>query len=137
MLQVIPIYAMQTTYLPSSVRVKIDQLCRRFIWSGAGSQHKLSLVSWNNICRPKSNGGLGFKDMEIMNKALLMKAAWDLFINPSKLCSQVLISKYVAPSDMPIIDVPPKNGSYLWRSMGKFGKTSRQVCVGVLKMAKG
>ncbi|KAH9770764.1 putative ribonuclease H protein [Citrus sinensis] len=33
-LQAIPIYAMQTTYLPSSVRVKIDQLCRRFIWSG-------------------------------------------------------------------------------------------------------
>ena len=44
-LQAIPIYAMQTTYLPSSVRVKIDQLCRRFIWSGAGPQRKLSLVS--------------------------------------------------------------------------------------------
>ncbi|KAL9411411.1 hypothetical protein AB3S75_045078 [Citrus x aurantiifolia] len=86
-LQAIPIYAMQTTYLPSSVRVKIDQLCRRFIWSGAGCRRKLSLVSWNNICRPKSNGGLSFKDMEIMNKALLMKVAWDLFINPSKLCS--------------------------------------------------
>ena len=53
-----------------------------------------------------------------MNKALLMKVAWDLFINPSRLCSQVLISKYVAPCDMPITDVPSKNGSYLWRSVG-------------------
>ncbi|XP_024042019.1 uncharacterized protein LOC112099143 [Citrus clementina] len=88
-LQAILIYAMQTTYLPSSVRIKIDQLCRRFIWSGAGSQRKLSLVSWDNIYRPKSNGGLGFKDMDLMNKALLMKVAWDLFINPSKLCSQI------------------------------------------------
>ncbi|KAH9734293.1 putative ribonuclease H protein [Citrus sinensis] len=121
-LQAIPIYAMQTTYLPSSVRIKIDQLCRRFIWSGAGSQRKLSLVSWDIICRPKSNGGLGFKDMDLMNKALLMKVAWDLFINPSKLCSQVLISKYAAPCDMLITDVPSKNGSYLWRSMGKIWK---------------
>ncbi|KAH9666870.1 reverse transcriptase domain-containing protein [Citrus sinensis] len=121
-LQAIPIYAMQTTYLPSSVRVKIDQLCRRFIWSGAGSQRKLSLVSWDNICRPKSNGGLGFKDMELMNKALLMKVAWDLFINPSKLCSQVLISNYVAPCDMITTDASFKNGSYLWRSMGKIWK---------------
>ena len=57
-----------------------------------------------------------------MNKALLMKVAWDVFINPSKLCSQVLISKYVVPSDMPITDVPTKNGSCLWRSIGKIWK---------------
>ena len=122
MLQAILIYALQTTHLPTSAKVKIGQLFRRFIWSGAGSQRKLSLVNWNNICRPKSNGGLGFKDMEIMNKALLMKVAWDVFINPSKLCSQVLISKYVVPSDMPITNVPTKNGSYLWRSIGKIWK---------------
>ena len=51
-----------------------------------------------------------------------MKVAWDLFINPSKLCSQVLISKYAAPCYMITTDVSFKNGSYLWRSMGRIWK---------------
>lgn len=34
-IQAIPIYAMQTTNLPISIKSKIDQACKRFIWSGA------------------------------------------------------------------------------------------------------
>lgn len=33
-IQVIPIYAMQTSIIPAGVKSKIDQSCRRFIWSG-------------------------------------------------------------------------------------------------------
>lgn len=33
-IQAIPIYAMQTTNLPLTVKSKIDQACKRFIWSG-------------------------------------------------------------------------------------------------------
>ena len=43
------------------------------MWSNANNQRKMSLVSWGMICRPKSCGGLGFKNIDVMNQALLMK----------------------------------------------------------------
>ena len=72
-LQAIPMYAMQTINLPRSIKLKIDQLCRCFIWSGSAEHQKMSLVSWDLVCTPKSKGGLGFKKLDIMNNALIIK----------------------------------------------------------------
>ena len=101
-LQAIPIYAMQTTNLLVSIKSKLDQICRRFLWSGNDDLHKMSLISWHNICQPKLAGGLGFKRLDIMNEALLLKIAWNLITKPDKLCVQVLATKYgVSCSDIP------------------------------------
>ena len=35
-------------------------------------------VAWKVICRPKSNGGLGLKDLLVWNKALLVKHVWNI-----------------------------------------------------------
>lgn len=61
---------MQITNLPVSIKLKLDQICRRFLWSGNNELCKLSLISWHNLCRPKLAGGLGFKRLDIMNEAL-------------------------------------------------------------------
>ena len=76
--QAVPIYAIQTTNLPSSIKAKLDQLCRRFLWSGNDELRKMSLISWHNICQPKMAGGLGFKRLDVMNEVLLLKVAWHL-----------------------------------------------------------
>ncbi|KAH9772084.1 putative ribonuclease H protein [Citrus sinensis] len=118
-LQAIPIYAMQTTNLPASIKTKIDQVCRRFLWSGNAKMRKMSLISWHTICQPKLTGGLGFKRLEIMNGALLLKVAWNLITEPGKLCAQVLATKYrVSLSDIPQ-SLPTRHGSHLWKSVGR------------------
>ena len=116
-LQAIPIYAMQTTNLPASIKTKIDQVCRRFLWSGNDEMRKMSLISRHTICQPKLAGGLGFKRLEVMNEALLLKVAWNLITEPGKLCAQVLATKYrVSLSDIPQF-LPTRHGSHLWRSV--------------------
>nr|GEV57413.1 RNA-directed DNA polymerase, eukaryota, reverse transcriptase zinc-binding domain protein [Tanacetum cinerariifolium] len=35
-------------------------------------------IAWKKICKPKSHGGLGMKDLEIWNKALLVKHIWNI-----------------------------------------------------------
>ena len=116
-LQAIQIYAMQTTNLPASIKTKIDQVCRRFLWSGNDEMRKMSLISWHTICQPKLAGGLGFKRLDIMNEALLLKVAWNLITEPGKLCARVLATKYrVSLSDIPQF-LPTRQGSHLWKSV--------------------
>ena len=60
---------------------------RNFIWSGSMLQKKHIQVSWKKYCRSKEEGGLGLRDLSLLNKVLLKKFTWrmmtidsDLFI---------------------------------------------------------
>ncbi|XP_020084915.1 uncharacterized protein LOC109707794 [Ananas comosus] len=59
---------------------RIEALRRAFFWKGCSNISGGScLVSWKIICKSKREGGLGIKDMEAMNKALLTKWWWRFF----------------------------------------------------------
>jgi hypothetical protein len=55
---------------------KIDSLCCRFLWSGNTSNHS-TLVAWNKVCLPQSEGGLGLLDIKARNKCFLAKQLWN------------------------------------------------------------
>ncbi|KAH9757474.1 reverse transcriptase domain-containing protein [Citrus sinensis] len=117
-LQAIPIYVMQTVSLPNGVRERIDRACMRFIWSGSSPQQKLSMVSWRHVCKPKAFGGLGFKSLAMMNRALHMKLAWGIISSPSSLWVQVLLTKYRVDRHNPPQVLLTRYGSHLWKSLG-------------------
>lgn len=48
------------------------------------------MVSWEKICRPKSEGGLGFHNLKILNQAHMMKLAWSLLVEKDKLWVKIL-----------------------------------------------
>ena len=64
--------------IPVGVRDKIISLCRNFLWGGKTTISKKPLVAWKDICRPKSEGGLGFIDLNAWNLALMSKSLWNL-----------------------------------------------------------
>lgn len=47
-----------------------------------------------NLCTSKLQGGMGFRDFESFNDALLGKQSWRILKNPNSLVSQILKSKY-------------------------------------------
>jgi len=51
-------------------------------------------VRWEEVCRPKQQGGLGVKNLEKFNIALLGKWVWRLKSEKSKLWDRILDSKY-------------------------------------------
>ena len=109
----IPVHSMSTIILPVSTLEKLDSLSRSFVW-GSG-QH---LVSWEKVCKPKTEGGLGIRKSRDMNKALIAKVGWRLLYDTESLWARVLRSKYKVSNihDLSWTGVR-SNGSSTWRSL--------------------
>ena len=46
------------------------------------------------MCKPKALGGMGFKDLEKLNEAMLAKQVWRLLVDQSSLIYLVFSAKY-------------------------------------------
>jgi hypothetical protein len=66
--------------LPKWVTRRLDLIRRSFLWHGHkqihGSKKRIPLTSWALLTRTKELGGLGVRDLEQMNKSLLIKWMW-------------------------------------------------------------
>lgn len=67
--------------IPKRVIEEIEKQCRSFLWGSSAEQRRPSLVAWDTICSPKSQGGLGLKHLGIWNVAFIGKQVWDLKLN--------------------------------------------------------
>ncbi|XP_074288589.1 uncharacterized protein LOC141613746 [Silene latifolia] len=59
--------------LPKAVLNQIDALCRAFLWHGQENKETPTLVSWKQVCKPRRKGGLGLKNLQLWNIALMGK----------------------------------------------------------------
>ena len=90
----IPSYVKPTVKLPNNVCSKIDRICQNFIRGSSESNRKVHLISWNKICSPKEDGGLGFRKEKEVNLACMMKLAWGIINKPESLWVKVMRYKY-------------------------------------------
>lgn len=50
---------------------KINSICANFAWKS-----KVHKMNWDDICKPKQEGGLGLRKIEDMEKAVTIKLIW-------------------------------------------------------------
>ncbi|KAL2230721.1 UNVERIFIED_CONTAM: hypothetical protein Sindi_1666500 [Sesamum indicum] len=63
--------------LPKKVTNEIEKRLRTFLWKET-STSGYAKVAWKDLCRPKEEGGLGFKDITLLNRALMDKKLCDI-----------------------------------------------------------
>ena len=73
-------------------------------------------MSWENMCLPKERGGMGFRDLQSFNLALLAKQGWRLQTNTSSLFYKVYKAKYFPGCDFVEANMG-NQPSYAWRTI--------------------
>lgn len=76
MVQAIPTFTMSCFKLPLDLCDEIGSLIRKFLWKQKGEQQKIRWKKWEVLCKPKSEGGMGFKDLVKFDEAMLVRQVW-------------------------------------------------------------
>jgi hypothetical protein len=91
----IPIFYLSLMKMPGHVRKKVIQIQRDFLWGGVRGRKKLCWVKWKVVCKEKAKGGLGVRDIEVVNLSLLTKWRWRLLDRgDAAIWKEVLKAKY-------------------------------------------
>ncbi|GKD74639.1 hypothetical protein Tco_1332921 [Tanacetum coccineum] len=77
-LESMSVYWASVFRLPKTVVKEINSILKRFLWSNGDSANGKAKIAWKYICRPKECGGLGIRNLESWNVALLAKLLWNI-----------------------------------------------------------
>nr|KYP33988.1 Putative ribonuclease H protein At1g65750 family [Cajanus cajan] len=90
----LPLYLISLFKMPKQVVRQLEKIQRNFLWGSKDETRKISWVKWRTIFHPKEKGGLGIKNIESFNDALLGKWKWQLFHQEDSMWGRLLLSKY-------------------------------------------
>ncbi|XP_068339108.1 uncharacterized protein [Pyrus communis] len=93
-IQAIPAYPMSIFKFPKVVCNELDALVAGFWWGSKEGANKIHWVSKEVLGIPKELGGLGFRNFQEFNDALLAKQCWRLITEPDSLWAQVIKARY-------------------------------------------
>ncbi|GJV97940.1 hypothetical protein Tco_1549517 [Tanacetum coccineum] len=64
--------------IPTRVLLDIEQIMRNFLWCPGTSSKGKAKVTWEVVCLPKNEGGLGVRRLDHFNSALMVSHIWKL-----------------------------------------------------------
>ena len=78
----------------------------------------MAWVGWSKMCKSKLEGGMGFRDLQVFNIAMLAKQGWQMLFNPSSLMTHMYKEKYFPNNDI-LNGSLGNEPSYAWKSIHK------------------
>ncbi|KAL5552000.1 hypothetical protein UlMin_002176 [Ulmus minor] len=115
-IQAIPAYSMNLFKIPSTLIKELHRLCAQFWWGGNPGKRRMHWCNWEKLCSHKLDGGMGFRDLRLFNKAILAKQAWRIHTHPTSLAARVLQGFYFHKSSFLQVKVN-SSSSFVWRNI--------------------
>ena len=126
--QAIPTYSMSCFVLAPSTCQKITSATSNYWWSSKVDRRGMHWRNWTDMCLPKCQRGMGFRDIKLFNLAMLGKQGWRLMVAPDSLCARVLKGKYFHNCDF-MSARKKKNASHTWRAILAGRKVLQLGCI--------
>ncbi|XP_074298667.1 uncharacterized protein LOC141629590 [Silene latifolia] len=104
--------------VPKGVLRKTDSICRNYLWVGTSNYIRTPLVSWEQVCTPKSEGGLGIKHSFTWNMATVGKLVGWIYSKPHSLWVKWVHQIYMKGSSWSD-HIPKANMSGNWKAICK------------------
>ena len=89
-----PLYQMSIVQMSVVVAKRLEKLQISFLWGGGALERKAHFINWDVVCYEKRQGGLGLRNLTLLNKALLGKWIWKFTLNRDCIWKTVISSKY-------------------------------------------
>ncbi|XP_070002198.1 uncharacterized mitochondrial protein AtMg00310-like [Nicotiana sylvestris] len=99
---------------PKNILEHLHKIFARFFWSTEEEGRNRNWSSWQNLCLPNEEGGLDFRLLQDVSRALFAKLWWR-FRTTKSLWSNFMCNKY-CKKELPTV-VQFRGGSYVWKQM--------------------
>ncbi|GJR80293.1 putative RNA-directed DNA polymerase [Tanacetum coccineum] len=107
------VYWASVLIITKGIIYDIQSLICGFLWCNGEYKRGRAKVAWEDICLPKREGGLGLRNLDLLNMALMTKHIWNIVSNKESLWVR-WIHTYKLNS-RPFWDIPVKNNvSWGW-----------------------
>lgn len=115
--QALPTYAMSVFLIPMNIIKDLERMISKYWWGASSTgAKKIHWLSWSELSKHKSVGGLGFRDFRDFNLSMLGKQAWRILSNPDSLVAQIYKARYFPNSSFLEASLG-NNPSFIWRSV--------------------
>ncbi|XP_060190564.1 uncharacterized protein LOC132619785 [Lycium barbarum] len=111
-----PIHLLSACDPPSGVLAQIHRLFAKFFWSNSVGNSSKHWETWTTLCHPQEEGGMGFRSLQDISKALFAKLWWNMRTKQS-LWRTFMSNKYLKKFHAVI--ALSGSGTYVWKKMIK------------------
>ncbi|KAL2893859.1 LINE-1 retrotransposable element ORF2 protein [Bienertia sinuspersici] len=119
-------YWAQVFVLPTKVLRDIEKVCRAYLWNGEWFSESPGYIAWQNVCRKKKSGGLGFRNIHTWNTASMAKHVWALARKQDNLWVRWIHAVYLKDNDWWEYQ-PPQDCSWYWKKICEVKEKLKQI----------
>ncbi|KAM6577644.1 hypothetical protein CsatB_029481 [Cannabis sativa] len=109
-------YVAASDIIPKKIARRVDKELRDFWWGDSENKKTWHTIDWSSLCQSKLRGGLGFRRIETINAAFILKWGWKALTDKDSLWGTIIQSKYL--NGRCFLDAEMKEGdSSFWKSV--------------------
>ena len=111
--------------IPKKCLGEIEKMCDAFLWSGLEMNTKNSKIRWMEVCKKKTEGGLGIRPLTEVNDVACLKLVWRILSGKNSLWVKWIQIYLIRKGSFWAIRENTTIDSWMWRKIPKVRAVAR------------